>query len=154
WDLNRREQVGGFSLAPGDERVIGGGVFSTVDRRLAALNLGGNVVGVLDASPGKWGSPPLAFPQRISAFALSDDGHQLATGAGSRLELWDMPENRKLPPALVLQGPPYSLRFSPDGHWLACLVRGKLVLLNTVTGHRQAEIDDPDLEIAALDNDQ
>jgi WD40 repeat protein/serine/threonine protein kinase len=137
-----------------DERLVGRKLLPTRDRRLIAMTVQSNVVGVLNAEAGTWVSPPLILSDEIYRIAFSEDGRLLATATQSGIQLWDVPSSRALFPSRPWNGWPADLRFSEDGRRLACSSGGKMWVVNTATGDCEPEFDSSDLTIAFVDNSE
>jgi WD40 repeat protein len=138
WDLKSRKIIKEISLGPLGQ-TLSRGVLPGGDRRLMAINVESNVVGVLDVQSGDWRAPPLSLPAEIQTFALAEDGRLLATASRSEVRLWDAVNNQPVFEPVGLIGPPAALSFSGDGQWLACLSGMKIWVMNTLTGLRERE---------------
>jgi WD40 repeat protein/serine/threonine protein kinase len=138
WDLNSQKIIKEISLAPLDPRLPRA-IVPGRDRRLMAINVESNVIGVLDVESGDWRAPRLSLPAEIQSFALTEDGHALATATGSQVQLWNTESSQPLCAPIALTERAWVLRFSEDGGWLACLSGQKVWVMNTVTFARERE---------------
>src|SRR5262249_11817750 len=139
WDLESRNLINEFTLGALDERLASRSVLLSRDRRLMAMNVQSNVIGVLDTASGNWLAEPLTLRQVIRMFALSEDGHLLATASDSEVQIWNISNDQALCAPVGLTETPWGLRFSEDGRWLACLTGKKVWVMNTITCGREKE---------------
>jgi WD40 repeat protein len=151
WDLNSRKLIKEIGLAPLSP-TLNRAILPTRDRRLMALNVQSNVIGVLDTASGAWLAVPLTVRQGIRSFALSEDGHLLATTSALEVQLWDTVSNQALCAPVGLTEPAWELRFSEDGRWLACLSGKKVWVMNTATSAREKEFPVESAGIAFVSN--
>jgi WD40 repeat protein/serine/threonine protein kinase len=151
WDLDSRKIIKEISLAPLIP-TLNRSILPTRDRRLMAINVQSNVLGVLDIASGAWLADPLTARQGIRTFALSGDGRLLATASDSEAQLWDPTSNHALCAPVGLTEPAWQLQFSEDGRWLACLTGKKVWVMNTTTCAREKEFPVPSAGIAFVSN--
>jgi WD40 repeat protein len=152
WDLKSQQPIKEISLGPLSELKGGRIVLPTANRHLIAINTHSNVIAVLDTEAGAWLESPLILPKEIERFALADDGHLLATVSSSEVQLWDASSDRALFAPIKLTDPAATLRFSPEGHWLACLSAKKIWVMNTINGEREGEFQTESGEIVFVGN--
>jgi eukaryotic-like serine/threonine-protein kinase len=133
WNLSRRETLQEIHLGPVDERLVGRQIVLTRDRRLLALNVESNAIGVLDVSSGTWVLPPRGLPEEVRIFALSQDGRKLATGSRTAITLWDVASRTPLFAPITVNGL-QAIRFSEDCARLAYLAEKKVSVIETTTG--------------------
>jgi WD40 repeat protein/serine/threonine protein kinase len=151
WDLKSRKIIREFGLGPLDPK-LGRTVLPDSARRLIAFNVESNTVGVLDIDSGDWRGPRLSLPAEIQTFALSEDGHTLATASGSQVQLWNTASNEPLCAPIRLTDRAWVLRFSENGRWLACLSGQSIWVMDTVTFAREREFPVGSPSIAFVGN--
>jgi WD40 repeat protein len=151
WDLKSRKIIKEISLAPLDPKLPRT-LIPARERRLMAINVESNVIGVLDLESGDWRGPRLSLSAEIQTFAVTEDGHALATASGSQVQLWNTENNQPLCPPIPLAERTWVLRFSEDGRWLACLSGHKVWVMDTVTFARGREFPVGSVSIAFVGN--
>jgi WD40 repeat protein/serine/threonine protein kinase len=139
WDLNSQKVVAESNLAPLNDQSAGRNLLIGPERRLVAINVDSNRVAVLDTGSGAWLTPPLSLSTAIQSFAFAEHGRLLATATRWHVQLWDATSNQAKSAPVKLNESSASLRFSEDGHWLACLSGRKIWVMNTLTGVCESE---------------
>jgi WD40 repeat protein/serine/threonine protein kinase len=151
WDLKNRKIIKEVGLGLLDPKLARA-ILPGRDRRLMAINVESNVVGILDVESGDWRGPRVSLPVEIQTFALAEDGHRLATATASQLQLWNAENDQPLCPPVALTERAWVLRFSADGRWLACVSGQKVWVMSTVTFAREREFPVGSASIAFVGN--
>jgi WD40 repeat protein len=139
WDLSARRLSSVKQMGPINPNAWPGrGLLATRDRRRLAINMQSNVVQILDADSNAW-RPPLVVPDDVYRFAMSADGQLLAVASAAEVRLYKSDSNQPLFPPVKISTAPEDLKFSADGHWLACLTQKTIRLIDSITGAAEPE---------------
>jgi WD40 repeat protein len=121
WDVAERERVANFNEHSGAVRAIS---FSSDGRRIASASDDRSVI-VWNTESGQKEAVLVGHETRVLSVAFSPDGKSVASGdQDGNVIFWDVALRKRRWASRYLDkgkylGPTYSVRISPDGHWVA-----------------------------------